>query len=129
MSSNFLRPTRKLPIKTTDQHGRTNLTPRQKEIYEWIVEKCLDGNPPSLRELAFEFGLTGVSGASYHVELLIRKGWLTKEEHSRSYRPTVPALSILPNGGGYEIATTGRVSVTAAELAKMVALESLGTAA
>jgi repressor LexA len=53
----------------------TALTPRQLDILQAISEAIeAQGFPPTLREIGGMLGLTGLSGVSFHLDSLERKG-------------------------------------------------------
>ena len=55
------------------------LTQRQQAIYDFVVSQVrARGIPPSLMEIAAEFGLTSVSGVSDHLKALERKGFIRR---------------------------------------------------
>ena len=58
------------------------MTPRQKEIYDWIVSETVrNQRPPTIREIAEHFGIKSPNGAVCHLVALERKGMIrrTKE--------------------------------------------------
>jgi len=62
------------------------LTKRQEEILDFIVERVRDeGFPPTLKEIAAQFGLASPNAARDHVLALERKGFLKRTgEKSRA---------------------------------------------
>lgn len=64
------------------------LTHRQREVLEFI-ERYLDdkGYPPSVRDIAREFGLVSAAGVHKHIKALVRKGYVAKDDFlSRSIK-------------------------------------------
>ncbi len=67
-----------------------DLTPRQKQIFEFIKKEVRDKNyPPSVREIGNEVGLTSSSTVHSHLHSLEKKGYIRRD-------PTKPrAIEIL----------------------------------
>jgi SOS-response transcriptional repressor LexA len=64
---------------------RGELTPRQREIADWIRDYHLEHDmPPTFRELMSALGMRSPNGAEANVKALRKKGWL---------RPHHPAMS------------------------------------
>lgn len=92
------------------------LTTVQRRVFEFVQEKALAGEPaPSVREIAVNFGWRSKRAAAFHLEALIRKGWLTSESGKvRSLRLVnpparlrhevveIPLLGSIPAGFGTE---------------------------
>lgn len=58
------------------------LTNKQRAILEFVSERIShDGAPPTIREIGEHFGITSTNGVRQHLEALIRKGFLTKDEY------------------------------------------------
>lgn len=58
------------------------LTNKQRAILEFVSEQIThDGAPPTIREIGERFGITSTNGVRQHIEALIRKGFLVKEEY------------------------------------------------
>jgi repressor LexA len=56
-----------------------DLTPRQREIYEYLVERInRDGQPPTIREIGRKFGISSTNGVRSLLTALTRKGYITK---------------------------------------------------
>jgi repressor LexA len=54
---------------------RTELTEKQRQILDFIVERVLEqGMPPTLREIAERFGLQSVRSVQTHLDALEKKG-------------------------------------------------------
>jgi repressor LexA len=92
------------------------LTETQRRVFEFVRERLLHAHaPPTLREIANQFGYRSKRAAECHLEALIRKGWLTAEpSKARSLRlgaaagPTrgriadIPLFGAIPAGFGRE---------------------------
>jgi len=61
-----------------------NITDRQRAILEFVVE-CIQENgcPPTIAEIAQNFGLASTNGAFDHVRALQRKGYLERSNKAR----------------------------------------------
>lgn len=59
------------------------LTDKQRAIYDYIKE-CIevDRRPPTVREIADQFGMRSPKGATDHLTALERKGWIDRTPHS-----------------------------------------------
>jgi repressor LexA len=70
------------------------LTRRQKDVLDFIEMAIRSkGYPPSIREIAAHLELASAAGVHKHVKALVRKGYLSKENHlSRSLRPLAAAV-------------------------------------
>lgn len=56
-----------------------NLTDRQKEIYQFLVEYFREqGYPPTIREIGFRFGIRSTKGVVDHLTALERKGFIKR---------------------------------------------------
>ncbi len=64
------------------------LTRRQKEVLDFIDKFTIrHGYPPSVRDIANGFNLVSAAGVHKHINALVKKGSLTKEDYlSRSLR-------------------------------------------
>lgn len=59
---------------------RGQLTSRQKEIYDFLVQKARAGEvTPSIREIGSRFAIASTNGVARHLEALRRKGFITLE--------------------------------------------------
>jgi len=59
--------------------NRNDLTPTQKEVFEFLKDFLREkGFPPTLREIAFHFGLKGPKGPQKTLNILERKGYIRK---------------------------------------------------
>jgi repressor LexA len=65
---------------------KSPLTPRQKQILDFILEQIdVRGVPPTIREIGSQFGISSPNGARDHLIALQRKGYLKRTpEKSRS---------------------------------------------
>ncbi|OQX92588.1 MAG: repressor LexA [candidate division Zixibacteria bacterium 4484_95] len=58
------------------------LTPRQREIFEFIKESVVDvGRPPSLREIGERFAINSTNGVRSVLEALERKGYIRRNRY------------------------------------------------
>jgi repressor LexA len=63
------------------------LTPRQEEVFEFILETLeRRGYPPSIREICEAFGLSSTRGALRHLEALEKKGFISRAPGARAIR-------------------------------------------
>ena len=57
-----------------------NLTRRQAEVLDWILEVVEEkGYFPSFREIGEAFGMRSPASVARHIDALVRKGWLVRE--------------------------------------------------
>jgi len=83
------------------------LTVRQRQVLDTIREFILDkGYGPSIRELGSILGISSLRGVTIHLDALERKGWLTRENKSRSIRVLAPS-SVSP---GRSVPLLGAIS-------------------
>ena len=78
--------------------GSTVLTERQEEIYNYVRECILSGEPaPTVREIAAAFDIRSPNGVMCHLRALEKKGYIVRDENlSRSIRlPGRPAIEVL----------------------------------
>jgi repressor LexA len=67
--------------------GRTPAGQTRKRIFEFMRQRLLAGNPPSVREVQQAFGFRAVQSAREHLEGLVAQGLLAKAEgQARGYR-------------------------------------------
>lgn len=67
--------------------GRTPAGQTRKRIFEFMRQRLLAGNPPSVREVQQAFGFRAVQSAREHLEALVAEGLLAKSEgQARGYR-------------------------------------------
>lgn len=57
----------------------SELTERQKEIYDYIRERIAGGMPPTVREIGTQFGIRSPNGVLCHVDVLVKKGYITRD--------------------------------------------------
>ncbi|HID24605.1 MAG TPA: repressor LexA [Planctomycetaceae bacterium] len=58
------------------------LTPRQREIYEFLKDKILNrGYGPTVREIGARFGIRSPNGVMCHLKALEKKGLIIRESH------------------------------------------------
>jgi repressor LexA len=61
---------------------KTNLTRRQREIYEFLKDKILNrGYGPTVREIGQQFGIRSPNGVMCHLRALERKGLITRQQN------------------------------------------------
>ncbi|HPP02637.1 MAG TPA: transcriptional repressor LexA [bacterium] len=89
------------------------LSPRQREILDYLEKyKEEQGYPPTLREICKKFAISSTNGARYHLQRLMKLGYLEIDPHKsrgvkqvkdasrtsikRSYR--MPVLGTVPAG-------------------------------
>ncbi len=58
---------------------KQDLTKKQRAVYEYI-RSCIEENkcPPTVRDIADHFNIKSPKGASDHLAMLERKGWITR---------------------------------------------------
>lgn len=79
------------------------ITRRQTDILEFIRDCVHDfGRPPTIAEIAEEFGIASTNGAFSHVCALERKGYLTRSAKARDISLTDKALAEFPPPGSGE---------------------------
>jgi repressor LexA len=62
------------------------MTPRQKEIYDWIVSETLAYRPPTARELCKQFGITSPNGIMCHLKAFEKQGLILRhKDKARSF--------------------------------------------
>jgi repressor LexA len=109
------------------------LTETQRRVFEFVRERLLHAHaPPTLREIANQFGYRSKRAAECHLEALMRKGWLTTEPgKARSLRlgaaagPTRGRIADIPLFGSIP-AGFGREREQEAEGCVSVDIDSLG---
>lgn len=66
----------------TENSKLASLTPRQRDIYEFLKDKILNrGYGPTVREIGNEFGIRSPNGVMCHLKALEKKGLITRESH------------------------------------------------
>lgn len=73
--------------------GKPALTPRQREIYEFLKDKILNrGYGPTVREIGSHFQIKSPNGVMCHLKALEKKGLILRESHmSRAIQLTESA--------------------------------------
>jgi len=69
----------------------------REKIYEFMRDRLLDGNPPTVREVQARFGFKAVQSAQAHLEQLVAEGRLVKqlsEFKGRARGYTLPRSSV-----------------------------------
>lgn len=104
-------------------NARKPLTARQQQVYDYVVRCCLEGAPPSMREIGNACGIKAMNAVATHLRLIERKGWIegrTEKGQARSIRPaTVEHRVMTLPGGAVEIRTTGPLVLTRDELRRI----------
>jgi len=77
---------------------RTPAGETRAQVYRFVCERLMAGQPPTLREIQTEFGFRAVETAREHLQGLVTEGQLVKEPgRSRGYRlPERSGASGLP---------------------------------
>lgn len=88
-----------------------SLTPRQREIYEYIRGKiCARGYGPTVREIGDEFEISSPNGVVCHLKALERKGIITREPNmSRAIQLAAEPIT-LASGKDRGFPLVGRVA-------------------
>ncbi|MGH2350586.1 MAG: transcriptional repressor LexA [Chloroflexota bacterium] len=67
----------------TNVNSKRPLTERQRRVLELIAERTAEaGRPPTLREIGQELGIASTNGVRDHLQALIEKGYLRRDERS-----------------------------------------------
>jgi len=69
----------------------------REKIYEFMRDRLLEGNPPTVREVQARFGFKAVQSAQAHLEQLVAEGRLAKqfgEQKGRARGYTLPRSSV-----------------------------------
>jgi repressor LexA len=77
---------------TNMSNSKDSLTPRQKEIYEFLKEKIQSrGYGPTVREIGAAFQISSPNGVMCHLKALEKKGLISRESHmSRAIQLSEP---------------------------------------
>lgn len=88
------------------------LTRRQRDVLVFIEQYLKDkGYPPSVRDIAKQFGLVSAAGVHKHIKALVRKNYLSKDDHlSRSLRVLKPQTFSAGRGAMVELPLAGYVA-------------------
>lgn len=102
-----------LELPTTPHDELPKLTPRQRKVYDSIVQAISDnGYPPTLREIGSTLGIKSTNGVSDHIKALQRKGYLKKGDlRARALTPLVDDVD--ESGPTQAIPLVGRVAAGA----------------
>lgn len=95
-------------------------THRQKQVLDFLVDRCAVGDPPTIRQIASHIGIKWTNAIEDHLKGLERRGLVVKIKslgQSQRWRPTAVVAVHLP-------ATTPEQRATADALAQ--AWEQLG---
>lgn len=77
----------------------------RRQVYQFMRERLLAGEPPSLRELQDAFGFRSIESGRSHLRRLVEEGLLVKHEGcSRGYRlaDETPPPALVPLLGGVQ---------------------------
>ena len=83
-------------------HKKNSLTPRQRDIYNFIKDKILNrGYGPTVREIGAGFKIRSPNGVMCHLKALEKKGLISREAHmSRAIQLSEPlSKTSLPLAG------------------------------
>lgn len=76
---------------------RTPAGETRGQVYRFVCERLMAGQPPTLREIQTEFGFRAVETAREHLQALVNEGRLSKEPgQARGYRLPEQASPALP---------------------------------
>jgi repressor LexA len=59
------------------------LTPRQRQVFEFLTKRIRRGMPPSIREIGEALNISSLRGVTDHLEALEAKGWIRRAPHAR----------------------------------------------
>lgn len=87
----------------------TELTARQKQIYDFLVSHLRDnGFPPTVREICAEFGIKSTKGVTDHLTALEKKGHIRKRREASRGIEILNRKSILEDA--VELPILGRIA-------------------
>lgn len=92
----------------------TPLSSRQQQVQGFVREHVRDeGFPPTLSEIAEGVGLTRISTVNYHLNALMRKGWINVRPNTRRgirlLHTELPAIATDPIPAGEPLLAEIRV--------------------
>jgi len=91
--------------------GKEKITPRQKEILDFIKDYVdLNGYPPTYREIGRQFNISSTFGVKRHIDALVKKGYLTNENRSSRTLSLIINNSPIKDTNIIEIPIVGRVA-------------------
>lgn len=73
-----------------------NLTDKQRQILQYILEEQANGHNPTYREIMHHFGYSSVATVFQHVKKLESLGYIKREKKARSIKAIQPVLNKLP---------------------------------
>jgi SOS-response transcriptional repressor LexA len=78
------------------------LTPRQREIYEWIFEFTKDhGYQPTFRQVMSEFGIRSPNGILSFLKVMAKKGWVDRSRDPGDTNHSIRFL-VTPRGRSFQ---------------------------
>ena len=90
---------------------KKELTPRQREIYEFIRSEILrKGCPPTYREIGEQFGIRSTNGVKRSLDALFKKGYLERKPMVSRGLELMEKLPVEKNDVIKEIPIVGRVA-------------------
>jgi repressor LexA len=70
-------------VRPTSTQSGPKLTVRQRQVLGLIVDaSAADGRPPTLREIGRRLGIASTNGVRDHLQALIEKGYIRRDERS-----------------------------------------------
>ena len=98
-------------METQIKQDRKALTPRQREVFEFIKERIgQDNRPPTLREIGLRFQITSTNGVRSILAALVKKNYIARSP-KLSRGIDIPAADMGGTPGkGLEIPILGRVA-------------------
>jgi repressor LexA len=98
-------------VRPTSTQIGPKLTVRQRQVLGLIVDaSAADGRPPTLREIGRRLGIASTNGVRDHLQALIEKGYIRRDERSAR---GIHVLRI-PDGAPASAADGGRTSAALA---------------
>lgn len=107
---------------------KKELTSRQQEIYEFIKQEVLKYRPPTVREIAAQFGIRSSNGVMCHLKAIENRGWITRNKlDARGIRLSEDALTqhvTLVPGQSFRIGNITGTCVLAKDQTAMLKIEA-----
>jgi len=96
----------------------TDLSPRQREILDYLeMYKEERGYPPTLREICKKFAISSTNGARYHLQRLMKLGYLEIDPHKSRGVKQVKEVSPGARKRSYQMPILGMVPAGPLDLA------------